>query len=148
MGGSTGTRGWFPAILGPLSSESAPRVTTATYLWTVGPTMASNRQYCVTVRGSPVLPLLSPPCPRPCALFRFCCVPRPGPLHFVPHSSRVSLLLIVFRRIGPAAGCHPRDPLLVSGSPRWRGSSILSTNKMHYSAPRRPPEVILGSMRP
>ena len=47
---SAAPRGRFAAILGSLSSESAPRVTSAPHLWTVGPTMASNRQYCVTVR--------------------------------------------------------------------------------------------------
>ena len=46
---SAAPRGRFAAILGSLSSESAPRVTSAPHLWTVGPTMASNRQYCVTV---------------------------------------------------------------------------------------------------
>ena len=46
---SAAPRGRFAAILGSLSSESSPRVTSATHLWTVGPTMASNRQYCVTV---------------------------------------------------------------------------------------------------
>ena len=46
---SAASCGRFTAILGSLSSESAPRLTSATHLWTVGPKMASNRQYCVTV---------------------------------------------------------------------------------------------------